>query len=220
MLNLIWKDILIQKRTVLLSFVYIIFFSFAFRQMGSAAFSAAAVAVTYLFVIGSSAYEDKNKADIMLNSLPISRNKLVLAKYISVFVFLLIGTVVYLLSQVLILYLHFPYPLQPISLESLAGAVFSIILLNGIYFPTFFKWGYIKARFVNFILFLLFFFGSSYLLDIINNGRRNVIFLRHMAVFLQDQSDAAIALSVMILALVIYAGSYLLSVKFYRDREF
>jgi ABC-2 type transport system permease protein len=77
MLNLILKDLLIQKKTLGFLGLYIIIFSIAFQSVGSGAFTGIVIAVTYQLVVTASSLEEKAGSDIILNSLPISRGKIV-----------------------------------------------------------------------------------------------------------------------------------------------
>lgn len=83
MLNLVMKDIIVQKKSIAFAVLYIFFFIVAFQSVGEMTFTCAITAFSYILVMGGFAYDDKNKADIMLNSLPLKRYNIVLAKYIS-----------------------------------------------------------------------------------------------------------------------------------------
>lgn len=135
MYNLILKDILIQKKIILLSFAYIVFFAIAMQGAGMVMYPTALTAITYMLVLTSCAYDEKNKADVMLNSLPLKRANIVLAKYLSIIVYIVIGTVAYWLITTLIALIGLPVKVHPISLEGLAGGLFAIGLINGVFYP-------------------------------------------------------------------------------------
>lgn len=84
---LIKKDFLIQKRNLKLSILLALFFSVSFSSIGTAGLIYSIYAVSYFLASGASALEDKNNSDMMLVSLPIKKQKIVLSKYISVYVF-------------------------------------------------------------------------------------------------------------------------------------
>lgn len=85
MVNLLWKDILILKRFLWLAPLYGFFALFVFRSMPGGALGAGTVGVTYMLMSQAITLDDKNKSDVMLNSLPLRRKDIVLAKYLSVF---------------------------------------------------------------------------------------------------------------------------------------
>lgn len=49
------------------------------------------VAISYMLVLSANANDEKNKSEIILNSLPISRSKIVFAKYLAVAVYIVLG---------------------------------------------------------------------------------------------------------------------------------
>jgi ABC-2 type transport system permease protein len=172
MTNLIIKDLLLQKRTALISIIYIPLMLLFFHSTGEtgplagpAVFAAAMVAVTYMLVGNACAYEDKSKADMVLNSMPVNRAQIVAARYLSIYVFMGIGIVYYLVIMWAIQLACLPVEVYPLSVEGLLGAAFAVTLMNSIYLPVFFKWGYIKSRMVSFIMFFVFFFGGTLLVE-------------------------------------------------------
>ena len=117
MLNLVIKDILVQKKIFIASILYIIFFVIAFQSLGMGMYTAAIVAIVYLMVSGGFAYDDKSKSDIMLNSLPIKRENIVMSKYISLFVYIAIGTIAYIVVTFVISLLNTPIKTYPVNFK-------------------------------------------------------------------------------------------------------
>ncbi|SNX54443.1 ABC-2 transporter permease [Thermoanaerobacterium sp. RBIITD] len=219
MFNLILKDILIQKRTFFLGIVYIMIMILSFQQVGSPMFSASVIAFSYIMVQSACAYDDKNKSDILLNSLPLNRNTIVIARYLSTFIFAAIAVVYYILLTGIIKILELPFKVYPVSLEGTIGTLFALILVSGIYFPIFFKVGYIKSKIVNFVLFFGVFIGSGILVpELIEN--KNKAFFQGILQFLSNQSDMQIAIEIFAIMILLLIISYMFSLKFYRKREF
>ncbi len=219
MLNLIMKDILIQKKQAVFSLFYILIIIFAFQSMEVGTFAAGVVAFTYMMVMTSCAYEDKNKADIMLNSLPIKRNYIVYIKYVSVAVFFLVGTLAYVVFTSILKVIRFPIEINPLTIEEFIGGVVAVSIVSGIYLPAFFKVGYIKSKVLCLFLFIGFFFSVSFIANFLKE------FLNSDAIvgftnFIQLQSDGAIALIITAIAILFMAVSYFVSVMFYKRREF
>lgn len=217
MLNLIVKDILIQKKQFLISFAYILFLIVAFQQMGPAMFSAGVIAFTYMLVTASCVYEDKNKTDVMINSLPIRRNNIVAMKYLSVFIYFIMGTIAYVALTGIFTASGIPMKIYPLTLEGFLGGAIAVSLMTGLYFPIFFKLGYIQA--FNVILFLGFFFGVYAFARILEKIDNNIL-IRNLIDFLNSQGDTAITLLISAVVLIFLALSFGLSVKFYNKREF
>ncbi|HOQ37850.1 MAG TPA: ABC-2 transporter permease [Acetivibrio sp.] len=218
MLNLLIKDILVQKKTFIGALFYLVFFVVAFQSLEMNMFTAAIVAFVYLLVIGGFAYDDKSKSDIMLNSLPIKRENIVMSKYISLFVYIAIGTIAYIAVSFVISLLNTPIKTYPVTIELIVSAVLAVSLLNSISFPLIFKLGYVKAKVFNMIFFLTFLFGVPLLIDFVSKADSEVT--TAVGTFLLNQSDVAIASELLALSLVFLLISYGISVRLYKKREF
>lgn len=219
MIYLILKDILIQKKIVLLSFLYIIFFAIMMQGAGPMIYPTSLTALAYMLVITSCAYDEKNKADILLNSLPLKRTRIVLAKYLAIFVYIGLGTVAYLVTTTLLALLSLPIRIEPISWEGLAGAFVAIGLINSIYFPFFFKFGYLKSRVLNFILFFTFYFGLTSAVELLYI-QQVPSWALGLKAFLQSLTDDQLMGLILGMVLMLLTASLGLSIKFYQNREF
>jgi len=219
MLNLVLKDLLIQKKSVLFAALYIILFVVAFQNMGELMYTTAMIAFTYILVMGGFANDDKNKVDTILNSLPIKRRNIVLCKFLSLFMFLAIGTATYLAVYFIFPVLGIPANVYPITLESFVGGLLAVSILNGIYFPLFFKLGYTRARVINLVIFFSVFFGVPSLVNFIVRTQDIEMFYR-IVDFFERQSDIVIALTLLLLSSVLLLVSYVISVQLYKRREF
>ncbi|HOV80278.1 MAG TPA: ABC-2 transporter permease [Bacillota bacterium] len=215
--NLILKDFMLQKKLMLFGFVYILFMVFALQKIGDSMFAMCVFALSYMMILTSCAYDDKNKTDVMLNSLPLSRTEIVLARYLSAAVFFAVTVVVYMAVVFLLNVAGTPFKDFSPTAESFTGAVLTVSLLTGIYFPLYFKMGYIKSRYVNFVLFFGFFFGISALGDMLREGNTVLSSLNN---FLGNFTDARITACSLIFSVLYLAASFALSLKFYRGREF
>jgi ABC-type transport system involved in multi-copper enzyme maturation permease subunit len=184
--------------------------------MGSIALTAGVVCTTYAVSFGASALEDKNKVDMVLNSLPIKRSSIVIAKYLSVFVYafaaLLVCFVIYSLAK----WLSLPVKVVPFTFEGAAGAVIAAALFSAINYPIIFKYGYIKSRGINFVLFFLFFFGGNTLYDY----ARDHSWLEKLLQMTGYVEVEQILLLTMLFSLIFVIISLLLSISIYKRREF
>ena len=213
------KDILLVKKTILLGFAYMIFFLVAFEQMGNIAFISAVVAFTYILIMTIAAYEEKNNADILLNSFPIKRQEIVLSKYVSGLICLVISIIIYWMIAFFIQIFGVNLKVFPITAIDIISVLLSISIVNGIYLPIFFKFGYIKSKFFNVILFLLIFTGASSIVGVFGESQGNA-FVHSILSFLNKQSEFQISLYLIGIILVVTIVSYIISLYFYREREF
>ena len=150
---LIVKDLLLQKKMLGAAVLYVLVFTFAFQGMGAGQLIAIISAVGYMFVMLGAAWEEKNSSDVLWNSLPVSKRKIVGAKYLSIPVYALIVIIVYWIVSTVLSLLGGPIaamPLDPVSIVLGVGAVF---VAASLYFPVFFAVGYTKSRYWHFILF-------------------------------------------------------------------
>lgn len=218
MLNLVMKDFLIQKKTLLLMLAYILVFMFAFQSLGNGAFAGIIVAVTYSLVTTACNHEEKVNSDIIFNSMPLRRRDIVLAKYLSVIAYTLLASLCYFIITKVVVAVGIKTTINAITLGSFTGAIFAILVMNGIYFPVYFKYGFIKAKTVSFILFFLFFFGVMSLLNAIEEA--NAAWLQPITRLLFDKPNLQASLLLIVAAAIFSVGSYVLSVKLYENRDF
>lgn len=218
MLNLVIKDILIQKKYVLFGIVYAFFTTFIFQGMEEGMYSAGVVAVTYLLVSGSCAYDEKNKADILLNSLPYKRSDIVIAKYVSTFVFAAIGIAAYACATLLVPASGLRLTIYPVTPERTLAVLFSVSLLACILFPIYFKLGYIKAKIPFFILFFVFFFGISNFFNFMDES--GIQWLENLSAWIKGLMEMSGIIVVPAFAAMLLLVSYSISIKFYRNRNF
>jgi hypothetical protein len=213
MLNLILKDIAIQKRTILFGFLYVTVFVVAFREV---AFIAGTVMLVYMLMQTPCAYDDKSRADLMLNSLPVERGTIVAAKYLAMIVYAAIACAEYLLVYLFVKLSGIPLEVQGFSAEGLIGLLAAAGLFSAIFYPIFFRFGYLKTRYVNVVIFAAFFGAGSFALVAFKDSDS----LKALFAALESQPGWAIVSAVAGVFLGIALVSYLLSVRFYKRREF
>jgi len=219
MFNLILKDILIQKRNFLFGVVYILIMILSFQEMGSPMFVTSVMAFSYIMVMSACAYDEKNKSDVLLNSLPLNRGTIVMAKYISLFVFAAVAIAYYIFLSGVIKGLELPLKVYPVSLEGIIATLFALIIISGIYFPIFFKVGYIKSKILNFgVFFGVFFGGIMVWQELISN--KDEALIQAVLQFLSKQSAMQITVEIFAVMILLLIISYRLSLHNYRQREF
>lgn len=217
MFNLVFKDLIIQKKTLIFSVIYALVFILAFQFYNSPGivFTMVPLFIAYMLLMGACGYDDKNKCDIMLNSLPINRIDLVISKYLSTLVFMFIGVILtFLISTVLNLF-GLSHLNRTINIEDILGFSISIIILSSFYFPVYFKLGYQKSRYVNISVFMLFLIVPSILSKIIVKGSTPPSFI----LYLNSQPDWLISSFIIVIAIIVLLISMLLSIKLYINKD-
>lgn len=215
---LILKDLLLQKRMLVLALVYVLMFTYAFQSMGEGQLIAIISAVGYMFVMLGGAWEEKNSSDVLWNSLPTSKWKIVGAKYLAVPLYVVIVIAVcWIVSMVLSL---LRLPIMAISLDPF-GALFgmlAVFVAAGLYYPVYFAAGYTKSRYWHFILFFGIMISASMLPNLFPEKPAWVDpLLERMPKIVGDSAIlTTFGLSVAVLVLV----SFVLSLRLYGRREF
>jgi ABC-2 type transport system permease protein len=219
MLNLIIKDVVLQKRTILIGFIYVAVMALAFSNGGAAMFTASTFAVAYLLIQTPCAHDDKSRAEAMLLSLPIRRNTIVAAKYASVLLWALIAVFEYVVLYYAVLLSGLPFRMPPVSADNALSLAAAITVFVSIFYPIFFKFGYMKTRYVNIILFAGLFASGSILVYVLG-GEGGWQGGKDFAAAIAGQPGWLVACGLLGVLLGAALVSYLLSLRFYSRREF
>lgn len=219
MLSLMLKDMYLLRKTMAFSAFYLILMLFVFSKLDNsiAVFTSCTVAITYLLMVSGCALDDKNKSDVILNSLPLSRYAIVGEKYLMVIIYVLLGAAVYSIGAWAVGLLNLLPNVFNLTLEGLLAAFLAVSFLASIYLPIYFKFGYIKSRIYHFILFFGLFFGINLLVSIVPEDSP---FVSRLLVFLARLNGAAAVIILTGATLAILAVSYGISLKIYKNREF
>ncbi|MGI6588020.1 MAG: ABC-2 transporter permease [Peptococcia bacterium] len=221
MYSLILKDLLIQKKTLGFILGYSMFLLFVFQSpdLAEMVYVIGAMASTYILILGACAYEGKGGSEIVLNSFPLRRKDVVRARYLSVFVFMFLSLVIIGFSGAVMKGIGLPFPQRYLSWFDVMGVAVSSLLLTSLYLPFYFKFGYIRARLVNLLVFFLFFFIPAYVMNYYQENSTKEWFSQTM-IFLDNHPAWLIGGMIVMLLLIMMYLSSLLSVKFYQWREF
>lgn len=173
MYNLIIKDILVQKKTMLFAVLYSLFILIA---LGNPVFDGliymmGSMALACVYMMTAPVTEDKNKVDLVINSLPVKRSQVVAARYVSVLVFVALSL---LIMQAAGLLLHL-VPVEYFQKRFLNGwdivvTYSGVILLASIYYPILYWLGSSFTRVFFMILFLLLFFAPANIAEYVRDN--------------------------------------------------
>jgi len=221
MLNLIIKDLYLQKKMFLFALGYSLFVLVAFQNpvFEAGSYIMGAVAVAYMFILGVCAYEDKNKSEIILISLPLKRRIIVVSKYLSVFIFTMVSLGLIGILGVIMKGSGLPVPIRYIGFRDVVGALASIGFLVSLYFPFYFRFGYIKSRFFNLVLFLMVFFAPTLVVELVKNNYGPEFLAQALAV-VNSLSDWQAVLGLVGLVFLMMFVSMVISIALYLKRDF
>ncbi len=211
MSGLIIKDFLLIKKSLLFALFYGTIMLIGFPQAG---FIGGVIAVSYLLLSNTMAWDDKNKCEIMLNSLPVKRQTIVAAKYATALLFTLLAFLEFSILTFIIKAANLPVNTAAINAETTVGTFFAAVLLISLYLPFNFRFGYMKARLLNIVILIGAFAIPSLLLAYLPTVHLP------FADFLLSLSEGAIIAGIIGTGLLLLVFSVFISTKFYADREF
>lgn len=222
MFSLLLKDVLILKKQFLLAIVYIAAMNFFLAgNLGAVLVPGLTVALTYLLIVQSCAIDDKSNSELALLSLPLLRRDIVQAKYLTLFLYALLSMLCFPVLQFISTSLGHPAAF-PLTWGTFAAAILAVSLMGSVYYPFYFKLGYVKSRFIATLFFFTIFFAPSLLLRLLKHPSQSssVQALARIFQWLSGQSEFTLSISALLLAALLSSSSYFLSMWFYQRREF
>jgi len=161
MLNLILKDLLVLKKEKTAFIVLILCISIGALFPQNPGFASVEFLLgIYLIMVYANAFDYKYNAEIMINSLPLSRSGIVNARYLSALVDALLMYAVIFVAGSIIMLLGFRGENVNVMAAAFRFLLFSLFLLCiniSFFLPVYFKLGYLKSRWANFIFFFVIF---------------------------------------------------------------
>lgn len=203
MFNLMKKDFILQKRLLI---VYIILLIFYLRADFSIVFSV--VMISSLFVMNSHYYDEKDKANILLNSLPYTKKEIVSSKYIEALLSAVIVILIYFIGQYIV------DSSLVFSFKQIIPCFLGTMLFTAFYLPFFYKFTQ---------QYLLVAFSALVVIGIITARPIQEFVMANFEETIQLlQNLATIQLYgiMTILVIFIYVISWLLSIKIYSNKAF
>jgi len=222
MLRLVIKDILIQKKSFIYSILYAFFaitaLTGSFTPRG--AYMIGAMSIMYLFVMYANSYDDKNKCEIMLNSLPISRRDIVTAKYVSLALYAFFGIAITGIAGLVIKSSGLlSFGVRNINIDDIIIIIIAIGMMYSIYYPLYFKFGLLKLRVINILLYLSFLFVPNVMVSLIQNNPDNIV-VQSFINIINNQPGYILQIGMLSLTLIVLFASFILSIKLYNKKEF
>ncbi|CAG7658527.1 ABC-2 transporter permease [Paenibacillus allorhizosphaerae] len=141
MVQLLVKDIRIQKKFIALGFVFVGFFFFILGAFEGLPISVPAAIFSHFLIVVASKSDEKNNNGRMLASFPLRRIDIVTAKYVGIVMFMSIS---FLLTSLWRWLAGIVLPAQELPWFSTQSTIMTILILlvfYAIYFPLFFATG-------------------------------------------------------------------------------
>lgn len=208
MVGLVYKDLMVMRRTLLLygamGLVYGVI-AIAGDQYGMV--FALMMIVSAMMPVSAISYDERSKWDRIVNTMPLSRKEVVLAKY-------LLAILLTAVSSVLIFAFYMLVPEMPLAEKAITTAIMAMMAMvyQAALMPVMFKFGSEKGR----TIMLAILFVPAVLIFAI--GEMNIIDFGAVGAFL-DRNEAIVPYILAGIALVIYSLSMALSVKIYQKKD-
>lgn len=208
MLGLVYKDLMVMRRTLLLygamGIVYGIIAIYG-DQYGMV--FALMMIVSAMVPVSAISYDERSKWDKIVNTMPLSRKEIVLSKYV-------LAILLTAISSVIIFAFYMLVPEMPLEEKAVTTAVMAMMamLYQAALMPVMFKFGSEKGR----TMMLAILFVPAVLIFAI--GEMNIIDVNAAISFL-ERNEAMIPYLMVGFVLAIYSLSMALSVKIYEKKD-
>ena len=208
MLGLVYKDLMVMRRTLLLygamGIVYGIIAIYG-DQYGMV--FALMMIVSAMVPVSAISYDERSKWDKIVNTMPLSRKEIVLSKYV-------LAILLTAISSVIIFAFYMLVPEMPLEEKAVTTAVMAMMamLYQAALMPVMFKFGSEKGR----TMMLAILFVPAVLIFAI--GEMNIIDVNAAISFL-ERNEAMIPYLMAGFVLAIYSLSMALSVKIYEEKD-
>lgn len=210
MLNLIYKDIVIQKKSLAACFLFVIVYNMLvlFSKDNFAVMMSIGLPliIQYVFLTNIFLFDDRNKSYLILNSLPIGRRNIVISRYVSVFTFFIAAISFQFILSTLI------NGRIIMRTEYLVACFIIISAMNVTCLPLYFKFGYAKLKYILLIIFCLVCFGCPYI-----SGKISVV--KILSVF-KGISYMGLCVISIFCAIALIIVSLIISITIYNNKEF
>ncbi|HHV25567.1 MAG TPA: ABC-2 transporter permease [Tissierellia bacterium] len=218
MFNLVKKDLKLATKVNIFAVFYALFISAMGMSLpdfppANAMYILGIIMIVFITVIYSNGYDDKNKSEVFLNSLPIDKVDIVIGKYVTLIIFILISCIFTFLFTNTIKVLGLTSDGRPVGIWDIVVAMSVLLVFYSIYYPFYFKLG--DLRMFNSILFMFIFIGPTILGKI---GKRFIT--KDLITKLASLNLKQISLLIFIFTIVMYFISLQISKKLYMTREF
>lgn len=201
MFNLIRRDVILQKRQLLIFIPFILFFIIMGAQ------PALIFLVASIFIpFNTYAYDEKAETNILLNSLPYTRREIIAARYL--------GAILYMILSIGIASLALFAFNKPFSITDIAIGSGLFLLFAAFTFPLFhlFKSGYITT--VVLMIFLILTYLSGHIVSFINEN------LTVITEFIFSLSTQILYMGAAAVILTFYAVSWGVTTVIYQRKAF
>ncbi len=217
MKSLMLKDFIISKKNILIAIVYLVILSITWaysKEIAGVLNMLSLATFVPICTQGSNGYDDLNKSYMMIASLPTTREKIVISRYIQVLLYLILGVGIINLIGVYmklfsvgcldIIYIN--------SITLMIGSVF-VILYYSLYYPLYFKLGNKHVCYINQIIVIALILSPSLILKVLKKHPEI-----NMTKFIMEFNAKGL-IFILVFSVIIFCISNKVSQNIYKNRE-
>lgn len=201
MLNLIRRDVILQKKQLLVFIPFVLFFVL----MGVPPILTFFIASIYI-PFNAYAYDEKSDANILLNSLPYTRKEVIAARYIGAIVFMILATG---LAAVTMLVFE-----QSFSLTDTAIGAGSFLIFGALTFPLFYI---LKQGYITLVLMFVIIVGAGISPVVVRFLAEHLTAITN---FIIETSNTVLYTGAAVITVVLYAASWIFTTVIYQRKAF
>lgn len=210
MIGLIKKDLLVVKSNAKILFVILVALSLLAIKDNSPDIIVIMPIFSIMMFVSTFSYDEFNRFNAYVSSLPNGRKNAVIAKYISTFIVAFILFIMSFILTLLVSYFNESIVLNDIF-SSLIGAIFACVLVVSILYPLMFKYGAMNGR--------LIIFGLVIGISIIGSVLSKIVDFNKILSYLDTNSSITLII-VLFLLIIMCIVSYFISFRIYKNKEF
>ncbi|MFA6939851.1 MAG: ABC-2 transporter permease [Clostridiaceae bacterium] len=221
MYRLVYKDFMLIKKAVLffLAFsLYIDFLGLRSPSMPGIIYIIIIVLFSYIFMIYSNGYDDKNKGEMIFNSMPIKRSSLVLGKYLDILFFIIFTGITLMISSEIMKTIFISSSIKITGRAASISDVLYALIIVGIYFsvylPFYFKLGGSRLQLFNQISYMLFIMMPYIVLKVLTKFRASKI-----VSFLININMDRLKIILIFMVILLFTLSIVISINIYKRRD-
>ena len=219
MLRLIYKDLrLTCNKKIILYIVWGLIFAIFFNELlnPSVSYTLGASMIAYFLSLYPSGY-DVMGGDILINSFPVKRHNIVIAQYVEMILFIIIGYALVFASSAVLKPISFGFIKEYAGIEVFIYTFLILSILYSINLPINYLFGRSGSTIVTTTIFLLFSTGPALIMNFIRNNPQNTFTKWLLKMFISASKISDIKW--LIISIIVYIISMIISVIIYENKD-
>ncbi|KOA21401.1 hypothetical protein CLHOM_00720 [Clostridium homopropionicum DSM 5847] len=219
MLTLALKDFKLSSKYNFFILIYGMFLSVAGLKNNHSPgvfYTLSIIIIVYISILYSNGYDEKYKIHVALNSLPIKKHEIVLAKYLSFILHIFLISGVIIIFTLILSILGLKTSARTANIWDMIIAFNILGIFYSIYYPIYYKFESSKLRILNIGLYLMLLVAPNYITKFLKSDSGTNL-IKYLSTF---NNTNALSLIILILSIFLLIVSFLISIRIYSKKEF